>query len=93
MIGFEMRYIYVTLAAAVFLAGCVTQLGPAQTPDCGAQSLQGLIGQPQSALQSMGLAQPIRVMTPPARATMDFAPQRLNVLVDGRGIMTNLWCG
>jgi hypothetical protein len=88
-----MRDIFIALAAGVFLAGCVTQLGPAQTPECGAQSLQGLVGQPQSALQSMRLAQPIRVMTPPARATMDFAPQRLNVLVDAGGIITNLWCG
>lgn len=76
---------------AVILVGCVQV--PVETPDCGAPALQGLIGQPQKAVQSMRFSQPVRVLAPPARATMDYAPQRLNVLVDGRGIITDLWCG
>lgn len=64
---------------------------PAQS--CGAEQLQGLIGQPKAVLDVMDFSQPLRVLVQGAPATMDFAPDRLNVETSRDGIITQVWCG
>lgn len=64
---------------------------PAQS--CGAEQLQGLIGQPQAVLNAMTFSQPMRIVPPGARVTMDFVPNRVNVATDGQGVITFVSCG
>lgn len=87
--------------AAVVLAGCVMppkpqdmpQDTPAQDAGCGAGSMQGLVGQPRAALAGMRFAVPVRIIPPNGRVTMDYAPSRLNIALDGAGLITKVSCG
>jgi hypothetical protein len=81
------------------LAGCSMSIpldGAAINPPaqgCGAEELQHLIGQPKAVLDAMDFSQPLRVMAQGAPATMDFAPDRLNIETSRDGIITQVWCG
>jgi hypothetical protein len=75
------------------LGACV-----AETPDpmqigCGAEELQGLVGQPASVLETMRFSQPLRVIEPGMAVTMDFNPERLNIHVDGAKKISRVICG
>lgn len=66
----------------------------ASTPDrCGASGLQGLVGQPESALKGIRLPKPTRVVHPGDAVTMDYSETRLNVMIDSKGLISKLHCG
>jgi hypothetical protein len=95
------------LRAALFLlpfvlAACVEGQSP---PDpgvaepappigsCGAGDLQGLVGQPQSVLQTMKFAGPVRIIQPGMAVTMDYSEDRLNILINEAGMIESVTCG
>lgn len=95
------------LLSMALLAGCVMEtqpspqpspvtdpLGPPLTEDaCGANGLQGLVGQPEAALASLTLTAPARVIRPGMAVTMDYRAERLNIELDGRGQIIRITCG
>lgn len=70
------------------------------TPEdgCGAGKIGDLVGKSMAATMEANIrkrsgARTIRVLPPGAMATMDFRPDRLNIDVDDKGIVTSLRCG
>lgn len=82
------------LAFAVLLglAGCVAAEEP-EGARCGADGLQGLVGQDQSVLASMTLPERTRIIKPRQPITMDLSPGRLNIDLDQDGRIVRVWCG
>ncbi|MDZ7906708.1 MAG: I78 family peptidase inhibitor [Cypionkella sp.] len=69
------------------------ELGKDMVVSCGAESLKGLIGQPKTVLETMRFSQRIRVISPGSAVTKDYLPTRLNIYVDGKGMIIDLRCG
>ena len=98
-----MKFITIIAAGAgLMLAACVPSSPEAQPeppagietgPSCGATGLQGLIGKPESALDGMRFAGPVRVIKPGMAVTMDYSPARLNVVLDETGKISRISCG
>ncbi|MEI2418505.1 I78 family peptidase inhibitor [Orrella sp. JC864] len=72
--------------------------GQAPGGECNADNLQGSLGQPLSdslaaqLLQQSGSAT-ARTLRPGQVVTMEYNPQRLNVLVDDNNVITAIRCG
>lgn len=72
--------------------------GPPQIDSCGLESIADLVGKavtetlPEDARKRSG-ARTVRVIRPGMMVTMDFRPDRLNIDVDDKGIVTNFRCG
>lgn len=60
---------------------------------CGAEQLQGLVGRDAAVLQTMRFGQTVRIIRPGMAVTMDYAPQRLNIEIDGRETISRVSCG
>lgn len=76
------------------LAACVTETPPpAPQGSCGAGALQGLVGQPATALQVMRFAQTVRVIEPGMMVTQDYSADRLNIYIDEAGLISLVVCG
>ncbi len=86
------------LPAFLGLAACQAPIGtpaPAPldfTPTCGADRLQGLIGQDAGILADMEVDAPLRVIHPGMAVTADYNPGRLNIAVDESGLISRVWC-
>lgn len=90
------------LAAATMtlLGACATPPAPLPaTPDeataqdaCGASRFRGLIGRPASEIDRAALPPGARVILPDMMVTMDFVPQRLNIIVGTDGRVGSLRC-
>lgn len=77
------------------LVGCVEPVPAPVQPDtdqCKASTLQGLVGQPKSVLQTMLLPAGTRVIGPGDAVTMDFRPDRMNVEVGPDGRIAKIGC-
>ena len=83
------------------LMACV-EAGPGQPPvidpmppenACGADQLQGLVGQKASVLETMKFAGPVRVIKPGMAVTLDYSPMRLNIQLDAADNITAVTCG
>ncbi len=62
-------------------------------PDaCGASDYQALIGS-NIAAADLPTDMNVRILRPGAIATMDYRPDRLNVLLDEDGVITRVRCG
>lgn len=95
-----MRNVAGMALVALMLAGCapVGAGVPAQPAEpgedaCGAAALQGLVGQPESVLETMRFAGPVRVITPGMAVTMDYNAARLNIEVDEGRVIWRVTCG
>ncbi|MBL4929148.1 I78 family peptidase inhibitor [Fuscibacter oryzae] len=76
------------------LAACVTEPPPLPPQDsCGAAALQGLVGQPATALQVMRFAHTVRVIEPGMMVTQDYVADRLNIHIDKQGLISRVVCG
>jgi Peptidase inhibitor I78 family len=93
---------WVMMASMLALAGCVQQtdpryLGPpipAPGVDaCGAAELQDMVGKPRSVLETIRFAVPVRIIEPGQPVTADFSAERLNILLDEAGTITEIRCG
>jgi hypothetical protein len=89
--------------AMLFLAACwslpMPMPEPVPVPEgpdlarCGADALQGLVGQPATVLDSMKFAAPIRILRPGMAVTMDYSPDRLNIEIDAAEQIVRVQCG
>lgn len=85
--------------AAFVLTGLVLVLGCTEVPlvlpedACGAAALQDLVGQDLAALGNLGDLGPVRVIRPGMAVTMDYAPERLNVMLDEADLILSISCG
>lgn len=88
------RLVFLGLCAAA-LAGCQPkgETPPDRAETCDAETLQHLVGNPQSALESAEITGPTRILPPGSMMTMDHRPDRLNVDLDDAGRITRIWCG
>lgn len=83
------------LPLALALAACQTDVPPPvfdPAPRCGADRLQGLVGQDAAVLRGMSFDGPVRVIHPGMAVTMDYNPTRLNIEVDAEGVIRRVWC-
>lgn len=100
-----MKALHLPNAAAVFLAACqpaaegLPAAGPrperpaADLKTCAADELRYLSGSPVGSFDFGALMRPVRILPPGSLFTQEFAPQRLNVDLDGAGTIIRLWCG
>ena len=68
--------------------------GPDELPTCAtvAAALQNDMGMQVEGTQATGRAGR-RILGPGDMATMDFVPERLNLVTDARGRLTRAYCG
>lgn len=100
-----MQHWVLMTTAAAFLAGCdmvdtapagddmPDNLPPAAEDTCGAAGFANLIGQPREAAEAAPLPANARIVGPDDAVTMDFSPERLNVLLDTNNLVDRLTCG
>ena len=85
------------LLALVPAAACADL--PAKMPElgvedaCTASAQQHLVGRDESVLAAVTFPAPVRIIHPNQPVTMDVVPTRLNILVDGNGRITRIYCG
>ncbi len=60
---------------------------------CGAEAREYLLGQAVSEVDLDSLARTVRAIAPGAPVTMDHRPDRLNLDLDGDGVIVRIWCG
>ena len=80
--------------APLALAACVMEPVPVPPAEdmCGASKLQYLVGKPGVVLDGMRFSQDVRVIQPGMAVTMDFRPDRLNILLDKRDVIERVYC-
>lgn len=71
----------------------LSQMPKPPAGSCGADALQGLVGQPAGVLETMRFGQVVRVIHPGMAVTMDYSPDRLNIEVDADKIISRVSCG
>ncbi len=92
-----MEKMMVAVAVAVLLAGCVPMATPVvDTPSpnqCGALDLQYLVGSPDTVLETIRFAGPVRIIPKGAAVTMDYNPARTNFELDRYKMIARVFCG
>lgn len=93
----------VILAAGLTLTACATTAsttnpnagaGPMPEPQpCAAEAYQVLVGQPVGGVHTDSLPRPHRVYGLGDPVTMDYRPDRLNIVVGEDGVITEVKCG
>jgi len=94
----------VLLLASLALAACtpansdyftkVNPTAPAALNDsCGASAYQHLVGQPLTALASVTIPDPKRIIEPGSAVTMDFVAERLDIRLDVTDHISDITCG
>ncbi len=94
-----MKPMIMALALCGFAVACVPEFVPAPglppapvENACGADALQGLVGQPASVLETMRFGTETRIIRPGTAVTMDYRPDRLNIDIDAREWITRVYC-
>lgn len=84
------------LVAPLLLMACTLEVpvsdSPAPEDQCGAAALQGLVGQPRSILDTMRFTEGTRIIEPGSAVTMDYRPDRLNILIGEDGLIEAVNC-
>ncbi|MEP9360541.1 I78 family peptidase inhibitor [Sphingomonas sp. KR3-1] len=87
-------------AALLTLGACAPKAPPEPIPgvECNASKLGGLVGKtrsPETEAEALRLsrARTSRWLGPDSAATMDFRPDRLNVILDAEGKIISARCG
>jgi hypothetical protein len=102
-----MKRIVAICLAVVFVTACQTMPdeNDSPTPDypvvdrtgegreCAAEQFQVLVGQRASEVHTDSLPYPHRVYAHGDPVTMDYRPDRLNVVTDARGVVISVACG
>ncbi|MCC6306337.1 MAG: hypothetical protein IT545_14230 [Rhodobacteraceae bacterium] len=65
----------------------------AGTDSCGASGLQHLVGRSVTAAGDLSARGPVRILRPGDAMTMDYAPRRINVLLDAQDRIREITCG
>ncbi|TGD65691.1 hypothetical protein EYC08_07370 [Tabrizicola sp. WMC-M-20] len=79
------------LVAALAACQPVVPDGP-DLASCGANALQGLVGQPASVLETMKFGQQTRIIRPDTAVTMDYRVDRLNIEIDRTERISRVHC-
>ena len=86
------------------LVGIVSLVGCSEAPEpivdepvndmaaCGADKVVDNIGEPIASLM-LPFGTDVRIIEDDGAMTMDFSPTRLNVVVDDRGLVKQVFCG
>lgn len=89
----------ISILCVPLLAACV-QAAPAPEhkpayggKSCGADGYQNLIGQSANLLAAMTFPAPMRVIRPGMAVTMDYSEERLNITVDKKNRISDVYCG
>lgn len=87
----------VAVAVTALLAGCEpmgTPVAGQPSPNqCGALDLQYLVGSPDTVLETMRFAGPVRVIPQGSAVTMDYNPSRINFELDRYKMISRVFCG
>lgn len=92
------HYLIFPVLSAAFLAACTPSENSQTTPvldlpqSCGAGELQGLVGQPQSAVSSQDFAPGTRIIGPEDPVTADYRGNRLNIEIGPDGNIAKVAC-
>lgn len=94
------RYLVLTAGAGLsLLAACQTSHPPDPLPGgtefrCAAGELQGLIGQPETVLESMSFGPSVwlRVLQPNDAMSLDFQVNRTNIAIAEDGVISDIHC-
>lgn len=88
-----MKQAALAICAMALVAACqpVVSDGP-DLGTCGADALQGLVGQPASVLETMKFAGETRIVRPDMAVTMDYRPDRLNIEIDRAERISRVHC-
>jgi hypothetical protein len=73
------------------MTGVPQPVMPDMTPNC--MRPAELIGKPQSAMGTVQFTNPTRILSPGSAATMDYSPNRTNIILDAQGIIREMTCG
>jgi len=73
--------------------GDVTPPDTIDVPMCAADQYQMLVGQPIGEVHTDSLPQPLRVYGPDQMVTMDYRPDRMNIVLDADDIVVEVRCG
>ncbi|MEL6914527.1 MAG: I78 family peptidase inhibitor [Pseudomonadota bacterium] len=91
--------LFAAFAVSGALAACAP-VAPVEAPatgaalaPCGADALQGLVGQTHEDLLRTEILGPVRIIRPGMAVTMDFLPARLNITLDAAERVTRVSCG
>lgn len=60
---------------------------------CGMRVVRGFLGKLAEEIPADRLPEQVRILAPTDQATMDYVPQRLNVLTDEDGMVIGFKCG
>lgn len=74
------------------LTGACVPAPPAQAMTCDADALRDLIGRNITVLHTMRFGVTLRIISPDTAVTEDFNPDRLNIIHDQNGLITNIGC-
>ena len=66
---------------------------PPAGESCGAEALQGLVGQSARVLETMRFGTTTRILRPGMAVTMDYSPTRLNISIDEHERIRRVTCG
>ena len=83
------------LIAIIILSGCVEPSTPVDGPtqsSCRAEEISKLLWRPASALSEVS-QNGLRIIHPDTRVTMDFRPERTNVVIGKSGRIERVYCG
>lgn len=84
-----MRLIYFS---PLVLAACM-QVPSEPQPACNSTKYSHLVGEPVLAAYETHFTETVRILGPDDFATMDFQPERINVIYDGNDTITEVRCG
>jgi hypothetical protein len=102
-----MRRMIAICAAALFMTACQTMPVELETPApeypvidktgeahmCAAEQYQVLVGQRVDDVHTDSLPSPRRVYAQGDMVTMDYRPDRLNIVTNARGVVIEVRCG
>jgi hypothetical protein len=66
---------------------------PEDLTTCGADRLQGLVGQPRARIEAMRFSQPVLLLDPDTPLPSDLVPERLNIEFLEFTTVTRVGCG
>ena len=97
------KAVFLAAVSALAVSACATtstepvaEEVPATEPvadACGAQAREYLLGQRVSGVDLESLARVVRTINPGQPITMDYLVDRVNLDLDGDGVIVRIWCG
>lgn len=88
-----MKHVLLTMGTVALMACQPVTEDKVDADDmCNAQAAQGVVGQNVAAI-SFEKGADVRLIGPDTMVTMDYVPERLNLLYDAKGRVTEAYCG